>query len=83
MLKRIYLSGTEQISKIFEKLLQMRLKADIEIDEILPHHQFVFRHHHSTSEQIHRIVDIIETTLEEKKVCSGVFLDVKQAFDKI
>ena len=43
----------------------MRLTADIEIDEILPHHQFGFRHHHSTSEQIHRIS---ETTLEEKSM---------------
>lgn len=32
---------------------------------------------------MHRIVNIIEKALEEKKVCSAVFLDVAQAFDKV
>lgn len=46
----------------------MRLKVDIEMDEIIPHHQFGFRHQNSTSEQIHRIVNTIQTTLEVKNM---------------
>ena len=57
-----------QTSKIFEKLILMRLKANVEIDEILPDHQYGFRRQHSTSEQIHPIVNVIQTTLEEKKI---------------
>ena len=34
-------------------------------------------------DQVHRITTIIEKTLEEKKVCCTVFLDVAQAFDKV
>lgn len=46
-------------------------------------HQFGFREKHSTIDQVHRIVHTIEETLEKKKVCSAIFLDVAQAFDKV
>jgi hypothetical protein len=32
---------------------------------------------------VHRITSLIEIALEEKKVCSAIFLDVAQAFDKV
>jgi hypothetical protein len=47
----------------------------------VPTHTFVFRNNHSTIDQIHRITDVIEKTLESKRVCCAVFLDVAQAFD--
>jgi hypothetical protein len=34
-------------------------------------------------DQVHRITTLIEKTLEEKQVCSTIFLDVAQAFDKV
>ena len=34
-------------------------------------------------EQIHRITHNISQTLENKKYCSAVFLDIQQAFDKV
>ena len=68
------------ISKLFEKLLLKRLKPIIEKQNLIPNHQFGFREKHSTIDQVHRITNIIEQTLEEKKVCSTVFLDVAQAF---
>ena len=34
-------------------------------------------------DQVPRITDLIEKSLEERKVCSTVFLDVAQAFDKV
>lgn len=71
------------ISKLYEKLLLKRLKPIIEAKNLIPAHQFGFRENHSTIDQVHRITDIIEKTLEEKKVCSTVFLDVAQAFDKV
>ncbi|KAL1462246.1 hypothetical protein WDU94_014097 [Cyamophila willieti] len=51
--------------------------------DLITDHQFGFRSKHSTIEQVHRLVDQIEKTLEEKKVCSAVFLDVTKAFDKV
>lgn len=71
------------ISKIFEKILLKRLKKIIQKEKLIPDHQFGFRENHSTIDQIHRITNIIEKTLEEKKVCSTIFLDVAQAFDKV
>lgn len=71
------------MSKLFEKLLLKRLKLIIEKKKLIPNHQFGFRSEHSTIDQVHRITNIIEKTLEEKKVCSAVFLDVAQAFDKV
>lgn len=71
------------IAKLFEKLLLKRLKPIIDAKALFPNHQFGFRNKHATIEQVHRITDIIEKTLEEKMICSAVFLDVSQAFDRV
>ena len=71
------------ISKIFEKLLLRRIKPIIEEKNIIPDYQFGFREKHSTIDQVHRITNIIEKALEEKRVCTTIFLDVAQAFDKV
>lgn len=71
------------MSKLFERLLLKRMKPLIERKELIPIHQYGFRDRHSTIDQVHRITDIIEKALEEKKICSAVFLDVAQAFDKV
>jgi retron-type reverse transcriptase len=49
----------------------------------LPTHQFGFRKNHSTTDQVHRVTDIIQKTLENKGVCSAVFLDIAEAFDRV
>lgn len=71
------------MSKLFEKLLLKRLKPILEEKNLIPPHQFGFREKHSTTDQVHRITNIIEKSLEEKKVCATIFLDVAQAFDKV
>ena len=71
------------MSKLFEKLLIKRLKPIIERKNLIRNHQFGFQSKHSTIDQVHRITNIIEQALEEKKVCSALFLDVAQAFDKV
>lgn len=71
------------LSKLFEKLLHKRLMKIVEDFNLIPAHQFGFRQKHSTIDQVHRITSIIEKALEERKVCSAIFLDVTQAFDKV
>lgn len=71
------------LSKLLEKLLLKRIKPVLENSDIIPQHQFGFRESHSTLEQVHRVVDVIENDFEEKRVCSAVFLDVQQAFDRV
>ena len=71
------------ISKLFEIVIQKRIQVYIERFKVIPNHQFGFRRSHSTIDQIHRITDVIEKVYEKQEVCSTVFLDVAQAFDKV
>lgn len=71
------------MSKLFERLLLKRIKPEIAKSGAIPSHQFGFREKHSTIDQVHRITDLIEKSLEEKKICSAIFLDIAQAFDKV
>jgi len=71
------------LSKLLEKLLLHRLLSDPRSQDWIPSHQFGFRKAHSTIQQCHRLTTIINKTLEDRKHCSAVFLDISQAFDKI
>jgi hypothetical protein len=68
---------------LFEKLLLKRLKPILDEKQIVPTHHFDFINKHLTIDQVHRITTVIEKTIEEKKFCSTIFLDVGQAFDKV
>ena len=70
-------------SKILEILFQKRLIAVVESKNLIPNHQFGFRKNHGTIEQVHRLVEEIQSAFEKKKYCTGVFLDIAQAFDKV
>lgn len=71
------------ISKLFEIIIQKRIQVYIKRFNVIPNHQFGFRKSHATIDQIHRITNEIEKAFERKEVCSTVFLDVAQAFDKV
>jgi hypothetical protein len=71
------------LSKLFEKLLLKRILPIVDTANILPNSQFSFRNSHSTVHQVHRLVDNISYALEEKLYCTGAFLDVSQAFDRV
>ena len=71
------------LSKLFQKFVTNRLFPLLEDLKTLPDHQFGFRKQHSTIEQIYRITHNISQTLEKKKYCSAIFLDIQQAFDKV
>ena len=68
---------------MFEKLFLQRLQPILDANNIIPDHQFGFRHNHGTPEQCHRIINEIRNALENKEYCSAVFLDIKQAFDRV
>jgi hypothetical protein len=71
------------LSKLLKKLVLKRFKTILDEKQIISTHQSGFRIKHSTIHQVHRITTVIENTLEEKKVCPTIFLDVAQAFDKV
>ena len=71
------------MSKVFDRILLRRLDETIHIDGLLPLHQFGFRNNHSTIQQCHRVVNKIKESIEGKKMCTSVFLDIEQDFDKV
>lgn len=71
------------LSKLFERIILKKLMSEDCAKEIVPEHQFGFRSAHSTIQQVHRVVNVVAATLEEKTHCSAAFLDVASAFDKV
>lgn len=71
------------LSKILETLFLKRLMPIINSRSLIPDHQFGFRKQHGTIEQVHRLVETIHTTFENKQYCTAAFLDISQAFDKV
>jgi hypothetical protein len=71
------------LGKLFEKVMLKRIRPILKFHKIIPNTQFGFRENHSTTQQIHRIVDKIASSFETKNFCPGVFLDVSQAFDRV
>lgn len=70
-------------SKVFEKLFYKKLIQIVENRRLIPDYQFGFRQHHSTIEQVHRLVDEVQKNMENRKFSSVAFLDITQAFDKV
>jgi len=70
-------------SKIFERILLARLMELPQVVNHIPRHQFGLRKSHGCPEQIHRLVNQVTHGFEHKLYTVGVFLDVKQAFDKV
>ncbi|KAL4131789.1 hypothetical protein QTP88_009046 [Uroleucon formosanum] len=70
-------------SKICEMLILKRNYPHIISKNVLPSSQFGFRAKHSTVHQVHRVIDAISTSLENKCYCTCAFLDISQAFDKV
>lgn len=71
------------LSKVFEKILLRRIQPILSENKYIPNHQFGFRAHHSTIEQVHRVYERIRKSLEEKEYCCSAFLDIQQAFDRV
>ena len=70
-------------AKILERLILKRISPIITEKHILPDTQFGFRISHSTTHQLHRLVDAISYSLEKKLYCTCAFLDISQAFDRV
>ena len=69
--------------KLLEKLFIKRIQSIVDDKNLIPSHQFGCRANHSLIDQAHRITAIIEEAFERGEVCSAVFFDVSQAFDRV
>lgn len=71
------------VLKLYENLLLKRLKCLIEEKCIVILHEFGFISTRTTIDQVHRMINVIEIVLEKKRICSALFLDIAQAFNKV
>ena len=60
------------LSKVLEKLILKRLQPSLQQNALIPNHQFGFRRHHATVEQIHRVVSQVSKDLEEQVLLSCI-----------
>ena len=72
-----------QFSKILEKIFYNRLESFINKQNILAEEQFGFRKSRSTSMAISLLIENLTDMNDEKKFTTGVFIDLKKAFDTI
>lgn len=56
------------LSKLFEKLLLKRIKPFLKENNIISQHQFGFKEQHSTIQQIHLVINIIEKSLRTQDI---------------
>ncbi|XP_017762647.1 PREDICTED: uncharacterized protein LOC108552545 [Eufriesea mexicana] len=71
------------LSKLFERLLLNRLIRILREKRIVPQQHFGFHKQHSTIEQVHSTVNVIEVCLEKRMVYFAAFIDINEAFDKV
>lgn len=68
------------LNKMTEGIILSRLEEET---ETLAAEQIGFRHHHSTEQQVLRLVGYTSRELCEKKVTAYLFLDVAFAYDRL
>lgn len=71
------------LSKIFEKIMYLRMLKFIEKHMLLYKYQFGFREKHSPALALIVLMDKISQALNNNESIIGIFLDFKKAFDTI
>lgn len=71
------------LSKILERVVNNRLVKFLESNNLLSSSQFGFRAGKSTNDAVHILVSSIVSSLDERKKCLTVFLDLAKAFDTV
>ena len=70
-------------NKILEKLMHKRLYSFLSEHNCIYINQFGFRKNHSTTHAIISLTEEIRNALDNNDIASGVFVDLKKAFDTV
>ena len=70
-------------SKIFERMVNNRIRVYLESNQKLTTYQNGFRPGRSTSENLMHIIDSVKRGFTNNNVTAALFLDLKAAFDKV
>lgn len=71
------------LSKILEKIINIRLQNYLEKYNLLSSNQYGFRAKMSTVDAINKLVTHAVQQLDNNKKCVGIFLDLAKAFDTV
>lgn len=71
------------LAKLVEKVILQRIDEVDRKRAITPHAQFGFRAHHSTTQQVVRIVNDICVNFNKGNVTAMLLLDIQKAFDRV
>ena len=72
-----------QLSKVLEKLFEIRLRNYIDKNSLLFNGQYGFRTNHSTNLALNEMVKVIVNAMDNDMCSIGVFIDLKKAFDTV
>ena len=75
------ISLLSNISKLFERVMYVRIEHFLKSSDIL--YKFGFRRQHSTNHALLSIVEKIRSSLDKKMYTCGVFIDLEKAFDTV
>lgn len=71
------------LSKVIEKVVNVRLIKYLEHNSLLAENQFGFRAGRSTEDAVTQLVDTVVGKMDKGQKCMGVFLDLAKAFDTV
>ena len=77
------ISLLSNISKLFQRIMYVRIENFLKSSDILYKYQFGFRKQYSTNHALLSIVEQIRTSLDNKMYSCGVFIDLEKAFDTV
>ena len=77
------LSLFSKISKIFEKMMHIRLTSFLNKNKVLSRFQFGFQNKHSTNHALISLTEMIWSALVNDQFACGVFIDLQKAFDTV
>ena len=74
---------TSYIGKLFERIIERRLRNDLEAKGLIDDSQEGFRKRRGTDRCIYKLLDYIQNIIEQGKVAAALFIDREKAFDSI
>ena len=77
------ISVLPSFSKIFEKIVYLRLECYLKLNNVLNENQFGFRSNHSSYMALLDLYDKVSKAVDKNEFVIGIFIDLSKAFDTI
>ena len=74
---------TSNVGKLFERIIERRLRNDLEAKGLIDDSQEGFRKRRGTGRCIYKLIDNVQNNIERKKVAAAPFIDLEKAFNTI